>query len=198
MFNTLYCTRLYSTMLYTVLRYSTCVDNKKCFYALKLSLRLQEVSAKYPGDFERMRKMSIVEEGDCKRINMAHLCIVSSHATNGVSAVHSQILKDDTYESPRTSYAATLLTPFLLNALFSHLSSFTRTCALVGLASGSRPSTRCSRIASRTRRMASLRAAGCSCAIPRSPNSLPRHKTFAFLFIQTLQYFRITKLISRV
>lgn len=67
------------------------------------------------------------------------------------------------------------------------------------LASGSRPSTRCSRIASRTRRMASLRAAGCSCAILRSPNSLPRHETFAFLFIQTLlQYFRIAKLIARV
>lgn len=60
---------------------------------------MQEVSAKYPGDFERMRKMSIVEEGDCKRINMAHLCIVSSHATNGVSAVHSQILKDDTFKA---------------------------------------------------------------------------------------------------
>jgi starch phosphorylase len=59
---------------------------------------MQEVGAKWPGDFERLRRMSIVEEGDCKRINMAHLCIVSSHCTNGVSAVHSQILKDDTFK----------------------------------------------------------------------------------------------------
>jgi len=38
--------------------------------------------------------MSLVEEEGEKRINMAHLCIVGSHAVNGVAAIHSQILKD--------------------------------------------------------------------------------------------------------
>ncbi|KJH47009.1 phosphorylase, glycogen/starch/alpha-glucan family [Dictyocaulus viviparus] len=62
---------------------------------------MEAVSAKYPGDFDRMRRMSIVEEADQfgeKRINMAHLCIVCSHAINGVAALHSDLLKSSTFK----------------------------------------------------------------------------------------------------
>ena len=45
---------------------------------------------------DRMRRMSLVEEEGEKRINMAHLAIVGSHAINGVAAIHSQIIKDST------------------------------------------------------------------------------------------------------
>ena len=38
--------------------------------------RLQEVAARYPDDSDRIRALSIVEEGDDKRINMAYLAIV--------------------------------------------------------------------------------------------------------------------------
>lgn len=38
--------------------------------------------------------MSLVEEDGEKRINMAHLCIVGSHAVNGVAEIHSQIIRD--------------------------------------------------------------------------------------------------------
>lgn len=58
------------------------------------------ISERFPGDFDRMRRMSIVEEADQfgeKRINMAHLCIVSSHAINGVAALHSDLLKSSTF-----------------------------------------------------------------------------------------------------
>lgn len=54
---------------------------------------LQRVYAKFPGDLDRLRRMSMVEEGSVKRINMAHLCIVGSHAVNGVARIHSDILK---------------------------------------------------------------------------------------------------------
>lgn len=44
---------------------------------------------------DRMRRMSMVEEDGEKRINMAFLSIVGSHAINGVAALHSEILKKD-------------------------------------------------------------------------------------------------------
>lgn len=62
---------------------------------------LNKVSCRWPGDVEKMRVMSIVEEPDHqgeKRINMAHLCIVCSHTVNGVAALHSKILKEDTFK----------------------------------------------------------------------------------------------------
>ena len=54
---------------------------------------LQAVTARWPDDVDRMRNLSIVEEEPEKRINMAHLAIVGSHAVNGVAAIHSDILK---------------------------------------------------------------------------------------------------------
>lgn len=53
---------------------------------------MDTVSSRYPGDFDRMRRMSCVEEHGEKKINMAHLAIVGSHAVNGVAAIHSQLL----------------------------------------------------------------------------------------------------------
>lgn len=51
------------------------------------------VLEKWPGDVERMRRMSLVEETPEKKINMAFLSIVGSHAVNGVAALHSELLK---------------------------------------------------------------------------------------------------------
>lgn len=58
---------------------------------------LEEVAKKWPGDFDRMRRMSLIEESPEKRVNMAHLCIVGSHAINGVAAIHSEIIKNSTF-----------------------------------------------------------------------------------------------------
>uniref|UniRef100_A0A1A9Z622 Alpha-1,4 glucan phosphorylase n=1 Tax=Glossina pallidipes TaxID=7398 RepID=A0A1A9Z622_GLOPL len=60
-------------------------------------LHLENVKKLYPNDFDRLRRMSLVEEDGEKRINMAHLSIVGSHVVNGVAAIHSQILKDDLF-----------------------------------------------------------------------------------------------------
>jgi len=61
-------------------------------------LHLQAVQAKYPGDLDRMRRMSLIEEEGEKRVNMAHLSIVGSHAVNGVAAIHSEIIKKEVFK----------------------------------------------------------------------------------------------------
>jgi len=55
---------------------------------------LQQVTQKYPGDVERMRHMSIIEEGRDKWVRMAHLAVVGSHSVNGVSALHGKLLRE--------------------------------------------------------------------------------------------------------
>uniref|UniRef100_A0A5F9CIK2 Alpha-1,4 glucan phosphorylase n=1 Tax=Oryctolagus cuniculus TaxID=9986 RepID=A0A5F9CIK2_RABIT len=54
---------------------------------------LDRIVALFPRDVERLRRMSLIEEEGGKRINMAHLCIVGSHAVNGVAKIHSDIIK---------------------------------------------------------------------------------------------------------
>jgi len=53
---------------------------------------LSEVSSHWPGDNERLRQMSIVEEGAVPQVRMAYLAIVGSFSVNGVAALHSQLL----------------------------------------------------------------------------------------------------------
>jgi len=54
---------------------------------------LDEVRAKFPGDDDRLRRMSIIGEDNGKSVRMAHLATVGSHAINGVAALHSELLK---------------------------------------------------------------------------------------------------------
>jgi len=53
---------------------------------------LQDVSRRYPYEGDRLRRMSLIEEGPEKHIRMAHLAIVGSASVNGVSKVHSDLL----------------------------------------------------------------------------------------------------------
>jgi glycogen phosphorylase len=54
---------------------------------------LQRVAAVWPGDLDRMRRMSLIEESEQKQVHMAHLAIVGSHAVNGVAALHTELVK---------------------------------------------------------------------------------------------------------
>ena len=55
---------------------------------------LDEVRAKFPGDEDRIRRMSLIGENGGKTVRMAHLATVGSHAINGVAALHSELLKE--------------------------------------------------------------------------------------------------------
>lgn len=55
---------------------------------------LQEVSKKFPGDMDRIRRMSLIEErGDQKVVRMGYLAVVGSRKVNGVAVLHSGLVQ---------------------------------------------------------------------------------------------------------
>ena len=57
---------------------------------------LVAVGRQFPGDAGRQQRTSLIEEGPTKHVRMAHVAIVGTHSTNGVSAIHSQLLRTAT------------------------------------------------------------------------------------------------------
>src|SRR5262249_59880720 len=57
---------------------------------------LDTVRSSFPGDEQRVDRVSLVEDGGEPKIRMAHLAIVGSHSTNGVAAIHSELLRTRT------------------------------------------------------------------------------------------------------
>jgi glycogen phosphorylase len=53
---------------------------------------LAQVASRWPGDNERQRRMSLIEEGHVPQVRMAYLAIVGSFSVNGVAALHSKLL----------------------------------------------------------------------------------------------------------
>src|SRR5262249_27387348 len=54
---------------------------------------LDAVSARCPGDDDRRRRMSLIEEAPVRAVRMAHLAVVGTHSTNGVAEIHSALLR---------------------------------------------------------------------------------------------------------
>ncbi len=54
---------------------------------------LREVGHRRPGDADRLRRMSLIEEGHDPQVRMAYLAIVGSFSVNGVAALHSRLLQ---------------------------------------------------------------------------------------------------------
>ncbi len=54
---------------------------------------MQKVAIAFPGDIGKLSRMSLIEESEPKQVRMANLCIVGSHSTNGVAAIHTELLK---------------------------------------------------------------------------------------------------------
>ena len=51
------------------------------------------MALKYPGNYQKLKSLSIIEEGDVKKIRMANLSIIGSNFVNGVAKLHSDLLK---------------------------------------------------------------------------------------------------------
>jgi len=57
---------------------------------------LADVRRQFPGDEGRIPRVSLIEEGVAKKVRMANLAVVGSHSTNGVAAIHSNLLRETT------------------------------------------------------------------------------------------------------
>jgi starch phosphorylase len=54
---------------------------------------LDNVRQRFPGDGERAKRLSLIDESGDKYVRMAHLAALGSHAINGVAALHTELLK---------------------------------------------------------------------------------------------------------
>ena len=54
---------------------------------------LDDVRQRYPADEDRVRRMSFIEETPIRQVRMANLAIVGTHSTNGVAAIHSELVR---------------------------------------------------------------------------------------------------------
>jgi starch phosphorylase len=57
---------------------------------------LDSVRARYPDDLGRLQRVSLIEGESDKHVRMANLAIVGSHSTNGVAAIHTELLRTTT------------------------------------------------------------------------------------------------------
>ncbi|OBS09656.1 glycogen/starch/alpha-glucan phosphorylase [Acidihalobacter prosperus] len=55
---------------------------------------LNDVRHRFPGEHELLRRVSLIDEDHGRRVRMAHLAVVGSHHTNGVAALHSELLRN--------------------------------------------------------------------------------------------------------
>lgn len=59
---------------------------------------LSEVAAHWPGDIDRLKRLSIIEEGQPQQVRMAFLAIVGSFSVNGVAQLHSSLLQQGLFK----------------------------------------------------------------------------------------------------
>ncbi len=58
---------------------------------------LDEVEKKWPGDVDKKRALSIIEEGHDQKIRMGNLSVIGSHSVNGVAAIHTELIKSNLF-----------------------------------------------------------------------------------------------------
>jgi starch phosphorylase len=58
---------------------------------------LRSLAARYPGDHERQRRWSIIDDEGERRARMAHLAVIGSHHVNGVAQLHSELMRNSVF-----------------------------------------------------------------------------------------------------
>jgi starch phosphorylase len=56
---------------------------------------MRRVHTRWPGDMNKLKRMSLIEEGPVRQVRMAHLATVGSHSINGVAELHTELLKKE-------------------------------------------------------------------------------------------------------
>ena len=59
---------------------------------------LQEISSRYPGDIQKLQRMSLIDENGERYVRMANLCLVGTSSVNGVAKLHTKILREDLFK----------------------------------------------------------------------------------------------------
>ena len=59
---------------------------------------LQQVSALYPGDIQKLQRMSLIDESGPRYVRMANLCLVGTSSVNGVAELHTKILEESLFK----------------------------------------------------------------------------------------------------
>lgn len=66
-------------------------------YRINEAFLNKEVEAKWPNDEAMRSRLSIIEEGEQRKVRMANLCVITSHKVNGVAQIHSDLVKQDLF-----------------------------------------------------------------------------------------------------
>ncbi len=66
-------------------------------YEINAHFLKDEVEVKWPNNNDIKRKLSIIDEGNPRRVRMANLCVIGSHKVNGVAEIHSKLVKEDLF-----------------------------------------------------------------------------------------------------
>jgi glycogen phosphorylase len=59
---------------------------------------LREIATRFPGDHDRIARMSLIQEAPFREVRMAYLAVVGSHSVNGVAALHSELLESTLFK----------------------------------------------------------------------------------------------------
>ena len=66
-------------------------------YRINEAFLNDEVNAMWPNNEAMRARLSIIEEGEQRKVRMAHLCVITSHKVNGVAQIHSDLVKKDLF-----------------------------------------------------------------------------------------------------